>query len=456
MFTNILKNQKEHQAYGYIIRLTVPIIVQNLFNCAVSSTDIIMLSSIGQDAISAVSLATQYSNILSTIFFGLGSGIAMLSAQYWGKQDLETVKKIQGIGLRFIFLCSLVFALSSVFFPRTMMEIYTLESNLVAIGTSYLRIVGLSHLCWAISETYFYTLRSTERVKTCTFINMFTLFTNISLNAVLIYGIFGLPKMGASGVAIATCISRILQLLLCFLVSHKPEGIPLSLHTVFQKNSLLQQDYLRLALPALGNCLLWGIAFSTYSAIMGHINSDVVAANSIVTVVRSFGTVFCNAISSSAGIYIGKDLGSGKLQDAEEDSKRALILMALSSILGGLLIFLVSPLVLKITVLSPRASEYLKTMLYINCFYLFGGAFNGTLINGVFRAGGDSRFSLICDTIDMWFYAVPLGLLSAFVFHFPPMVVYLLLCTDEFVKMPWVWKHYKSKKWLRNITRDFT
>ena len=188
---------------------------------------------------------------------------------------------------------------------------------------------------------------------------------------------------------------------------------------------------------------------------MGHLSSDVVAANSVVTVVRNFGAVFCYAVASSSGIYIGKDLGAGKIKDAEVDSKRALILVMITGIIGGIIIFLVSPLVLRFTDLSPQATKYLKIMLSINCIYVMGGAINGTMINGIFRAGGDSRFGLICDIIDMWVYAVPLGLVAAFILQLPPMVVYALLCTDEFVKIPWVWKHYKSKKWLKNITRDF-
>ena len=187
-------------------------------------------------------------------------------------------------------------------------------------------------------------------------------------------------------------------------------------------------------------------AVSIYTAIMGHISSDLVAANSIVTVVRNFGAVFCYAVAGSTGIYIGKDLGAGKLKEAEEDSRRALILVMITGILGGFIIFLITPLVLQLTDLSSQASLYLKSMLYINCIYIMGGALNGTLINGIFRAGGDSRFGLICDIIDMWVYAVPLGLFAAFVWKLPPLLVYLLLCTDEFVKLPWVWKHYQSKR----------
>lgn len=453
--TCIFKDQKERQAYAYIIALTIPMVIQNIFNAAVSSADVLMLNSVGQDAISAVSLATQYSNILSNIFMGLGSGVSMLCSQYWGKHDIKTIEKVQGIALRFVILTALLFALPSVFLPELMMSLYTSDTHLIILGASYLRVVGISHLFWGISEIFFYTMRSIERVKLCTLINVFTLLLNIGLNAVFIYGLFGAPKLGAVGVALATSISRVVQFVICLIISHDSTSAKLRLSTIFEKNKVLLQDFVRLSLPALLNSLFWSVAFSMYTAILGHLNSDVIAANSIVSVVRNFGAVFCYGVAGSAGIYIGKSIGAGKMELAKTDSKRAMTLMVLTGLLGGLIIFSVSPLVLQVADLTETAMRYLKIMLYINSVYVMGSAVNGTMIIGIFRAGGDSKFGMICDFIDMWLYAVPLGFLAAFVFKFPPMVVYALLCTDEFVKWPWVFKHYKSGKWMKNITRDF-
>ena len=455
ILTRILNDEKERQAYTYILGLTIPIVIQNIFNAAVSSADVLMLNSVGQDAISAVSLATQYSNILNNIFMGLGSGLAMLCSQYWGKKDIKTIEKIQGIALRFVLLVSLLFTIPSLIFPKPMMTLYTNDALLINLGAGYLRLVGIGHLFWGISEIFFYTMRSIERVKLCTCINVFTLLLNIVLNAVFIYGLFGAPMLGAIGVALATTISRTVQFAICLIISHYSTNAKLRLSTIFEKNTLLLQDFILLSLPALLNSLVWSIAFSMYTAIMGHLNSDVVAANSVVSVVRNFGAVFCYAVAGSSGIYIGKSIGAGKMKQALEDSKRAMTLMIITGLLGGFIIFTVSPLVLQVADLSETAMKYLKIMLYINSVYVMGSAVNATMITGIFRAGGDSKFGMICDFIDMWFYAVPLGFLAAFVLKLPPMVVYVLLCTDEFVKWPWVFKHYKSGKWMKNITRDF-
>ena len=453
--TKIFHDKKERQAYKYIIGLTLPIVIQNLFNAAVSSADVLMLNSVGQSAISAVSLATQYSNILMNIFMGLGSGVSMLCAQYWGKKDVKTIEKVQGIALRFTFLGAMLFALPSLICPELMMTLYTNDAELIPLGASYLRIVGIGHIFWGIAETYFQTLRSVERVKISTAINIFTLFLNIGLNATFIYGLFGAPKLGVMGVALATTTARFVQFVICMVYSKYNDGMKLRFSAVFEKNTILLKDFVRLSLPALANSLIWSVAFSLYTAILGHLSSDVVAANSVVSVVRSFGTVLCYAVSASSGIYIGKDIGAGKMDEAKADSGRAMVLMVVTGILGGLAIFAITPIALSVASLSETAMGYLKTMLHINVVYIMGTAVNGTMINGIFRAGGDSKFGMICDIFDMWIYAVPLGFLAAFVFKLPPMIVYVLLCTDEFVKWPWVFAHYKSGKWLNNITRDF-
>ena len=223
---------------------------------------------------------------------------------------------------------------------------------------------------------------------------------------------------------------------------------------MFIRNKTLFKDFLKLSLPALGNDVSWSVAFSMYSVILGHLGTDAVAANSLVTVVRNFGTVLCFGTASAGGILLGNVMGENDMERAKVYASKILKLTIITGAIGGVLILAVTPFVLHFADLSDTAMHYLKYMLFINSYYVMGAAVNTTLIAGVFRAGGDSRFGLICDTVDMWCYAVPLGFIAAFVLKLPVLVVYFLLCTDEFVKWPWVIKHYLSKKWLKNITRD--
>ncbi len=440
--------------YHEAFRLVLPIVIQNLLSAAVSSADVIMLNYVGQSSISAVSLAAQYANILFMVYNGLGTGATMLCAQYFGKGEMQAVRIVEGIALRFSLAISALFAGFAFFAPGLMMKLFTNDAELIALGSTYLRYMGITYLCWGIIEIYLSVLRSIGRVTVSMVLNIMAFSLNIFLNAVFIFGLFGAPKLGVAGVAIATATSRVVELIGCVVVSLFSKDLRLNPAYMFIHNKLLFSDFIRLSLPALGNDISWGVAFSMYSVILGHLGTDAVAANSLVTVVRNFGSILCFGVGSASGIMLGQTIGENRLDDAKKDAKSLMKLTVITGAIGGLLILAATPFVLAYASLSDTAMHYLKYMLLINTYYVMGAAVNTTLIAGVFRAGGDSRFGFICDTIDMWVYAIPLGFFAAFVLKLPVLWVYFLLCTDEFAKWPWVIKHYKSGKWLKNITRD--
>lgn len=448
------KNQEADDFYPKILKLVIPIVIQNLLSAAVNSADVVMLNYVGQSSISAVSLASNYANVLFMVYYGLGTGASMLCAQYWGKKDLQPIRIVEGIALRFSILITLVFSSFALFAPRLMMQLFTKDAELITIGAGYLRVMSVTYLCWCIIEIYLSILRSIGRVTVSMCLNILAFVLNIFLNAVFIFGLFGAPKLGATGVAMATALSRIIELIGCIIVSLCSHDIRLNPAYMFLRNKLLVKDFIHLALPALLNDISWSVAFSMYSVILGHLGTDAVAANSLVIVVRNFGTVLCFGTASAGGILLGNVMGQGNLELARSYARKILKLTVITGAVGGVLILAVTPFVLHFASLTDTAMHYLKYMLLINSYYIMGAAVNTTLIAGVFRAGGDSRFGMICDTVDMWCYAVPLGFIAAFVFKLPVMVVYFLLCTDEFVKWPWVLKRYKSEKWLKNITRD--
>jgi len=442
--------------YSQIWKLVLPILIQNLLSSMVSSADVVMLSMVDQDYMSAVSLASQYANILFSVFYGLGTGVTMLCAQYYGKKDMQAINVVQGIAMRFSMVFCTAFALCAAIFPKQMMWLFTKNERLIELGADYLRVISISYFCWGIIEVYLAVLRSIERVAICSVLNIMAFGLNVFLNAVLLFGWFGAPKLGVLGVAIATSASRVIELLGCFIVSYFSKDAKLKFSYMFIKNKVLFKDFVRLSLPALGNDVVWGVAFSMYAAIIGNISDDAVAANAVAVVVRNFGTIFCYGIASAGGVLIGKIIGENDLEGAKVGAKKMMKLTVISGIVGGIIVLVASPAVMAYSAakLTPTALGYLKWMLIINSYYISGTAVNTSLIAGIFRAGGDSKFGFICDTIDMWCYAIPVGLLAAFVFKWPVMVVYFLLCTDEFVKWPWVIRHYKSGKWLNNITRD--
>lgn len=441
--------------YRNMLRLAIPIVLQNLIGTAVSSADVIMLGFVSQESLAAASLASQIMFILNLVYAGVSSGVIMLAAQYWGKQDTLTIERIMGIGMQISILISTIFFILACFFPRLLMLIFTNDELLIETGIPYLRIVSFSYLFMSISQIYLCTMRAIERVIFATAANASALILNIVLNAVFIFGFFGAPKMGIMGVALATTISRGIEFLICVVDSLHFKTLRFRPSILVKYHKLLFQDFMKYSLPAFGNEVSWGLAFSMYSVIMGHLGSDMVAANAVVGVARNLGTVACFGLANAGAILLGKSIGAGHMENVKSDSSIFLRITVAGGVLGGILIFLLRPLFLDMADLSLTAISYLNIMLFINTYYVVGQAFNTAMICGVFRSGGDSRWGFICDTIDMWFYSVPLGFLTAFAFKLPPMWVYFFICTDEFVKIPFVFKHYKSYKWLKNITRDF-
>ena len=446
---------EERAVCGQIMKLTGPIILQNLLSAAVNSADVVMLNFVGQAHISAVSLAAQYASVLFMVLYGLGTGVTMLSAQYFGRGDMKAVDAVEGIALRFSTAVTLLLAAAALLIPEQMMRVFTPDPELIAIGAEYLRNVSVAYLCWGLTEIYLATLRSIGRVAVSTALNTVAFSLNILLNAVFIFGLFGASKLGAAGVALATSISRVVELALAFAVSARSRDVKLKLSYMFIRSKTLFRDFLRMAMPATLNDISWGLAFSMYSVIIGQfLGTDMVAANSFTSLVRTFGTVLCFSVASGGGILLGQLLGNGQMQEADRGARVLMKLTVLSGLIGGVIVLACMPLALRFANLTETGRGYLKGMLLINTYYVMGQAVNTTLIAGVFRAGGDSRFGFVCDTIDMWCYAVPLGFLAAAVLKLPPLAVYFLMCTDEFVKWPWVIRHYRSRKWLRNITRE--
>lgn len=435
--------------------MVLPIVIQNLISAMVSSVDVLMLGYVSQSAIAAVSLANQVMFILQIFITGLASGIAMLVAQYWGKQDTRTIEHILAISLRFSVPISLLFSLGTLLFSDNIMLFFTNDANLIALGASYLRILSISYLFMGFSQMYLCMMRSIERVKFSTFTSSIAVLINIILNACFIFGLCGLPKLGLIGVALSTTIARAFELVVCLIDNQMERLVHFRIRDVFLSSPLLYRDFLKYSLPALGNECVWGIAFMFYSVIMGHLNEDIVAANSVVTVIRSLFAVVGFGIAYGGAIILGKTIGEGKPEQAKKDAFYLIMTALASGILGAAFLLLLRPCTFLFVSLSSTANAYLDQMLLISCYYLVGQIINTTLICGIFRAGGDSKFGLICDLITMWFVMVPAGFIAAFMLHLPPMAVYFILCCDEFIKMPFVIWHYKKGTWLQNITREF-
>ena len=434
--------------YKMVFALLLPIVGQNLIDALVTSTDVIILGFVHQRALSAVSLAGNIQFVFSLFLFGLVTGASMLSAQYWGKGDVRAIEKVLGIALRFSLSVGAVFFVAALFFPRLLMQIFTPDPALIEEGIIYLRIVAPTYLISAFTVMYLGTLRSMENVVLPMVTFAVTFVVNLSLDVVLIF----VYHMGTAGVATTTLVARIIELVICIAYALKDTRFKPRIRDLFARNKILLHDFLRYAMPAIGNDIAFGLGFTMYSVIIGHLSSDAVAAYSIVAVARKLGTVLCFGVSSATAIIVGKALGADRMDDAKLYASRMLKLSVHAALVGGALILCMIPVLMRIGQLTDLARHYLWIMLLINAYYVMGQSVNTTLICGIFRAGGDSRFGLICDTIDLWVVMLPISALCAFVFKLPVMWVYFIMCMDEFVKMPFIVRHYHKFGWLKNIT----
>ena len=449
------ERQERRSFYTSLWTIVAPIALQNLLNAAVGSADVIMLGYVGQTAIAASSLANYVQMVMFLFYIGLSSGVVMLAAQYWGKGDCHSIETIFGIGTKLSALVGTAFGLAAICAPDLLMKIFTNEEPLIQAGSEYLRIVGVSYFLLSFSQIIQATLKSVEKTKDVTAITTAALLLNIFGNAVFIFGLFGIPKMEIKGVAIATTLSRVVELALSVFVISRVKELKIRAECLFRKNSVLFRDFVKYSLPAIGNEVVWGAGWATYAVIMGHLGSDLVAANSLVNVLRNLASIVCFGMAYGGAILIGKQIGASQYELAKRSAARLVKSATLAGVIGAVALSFTRPILFKMAPLTPEATRMLSPLLYINCFSLVGAAINTVLICGVFRSGGDAKYGFILDTIAMWAVSVPLGLVSAFVLRLPPVVVYLILYLDEFEKMPVNVFHFKSGKWLKNITREF-
>ena len=442
--------QEAKNFYKSLFHIVGPMAIQNLIVAAVTSADVIMLGYVGQTAIAASSLAGQIQFIIVMVATGLSSGLVMLAAQYWGKKDVQSIKILHGAALRISASFGIVFTIGAMFFPELLMKIFTNEEPLIKEGARYLRAVSLSYLFFSISQIFQAGFKSIERVKSVTIITTVALLLNIGLNAVFIFGF----KMGFIGVGIATTIARFIEMVLCIIYARTQKDVSFKISNIFTFNKVLNIDFIKFSLPALGNELVWGAAFATYSVILGHMGEDIVAANSVVNVIRQLASIMCFGMAYGGAVVLGKTMGSGDMELAERNAKRLVRSTILAGVAGSILLLCCFPIMPLLAELTPAAAHYRDLLMFINAFSITGAAINTVLICGIFRAGGDAKFGFIMDCISMWVVSVPLGLLAAFVFKLPPIWVYFILYLDEFEKMPVVVIHYLKKGWLKNITRE--
>lgn len=433
-----------------IVRLALPIALQQFMTALVGACDAIMLGKLSQDAMSAVSLATQVTFVFNLFMFAFMAGENMFVAQYYGKGDYTGISQVFSLVTKICGCIAVVFLAGTLFFPEQLMRILTNEETLIVLGSEYLRVIGISYVFSGIAQIFLAIMKNCGAVNMSTLINGVMVILNIALNAVFIFGLSGFPKMGIKGAALATVLATVVQFLWSVgYVLCRIRAVKFSLKSCEKK---LFGRFWQKTVPLLINNLAWGIGFSMYSVIMGHLGTDAVAANGIANISKNLVVCFCLGLGNAGSIIVGNRLGADRLQEAKEAGVTLTRSAIIAGIVSGLVLIALSPFITKMVDLTPTARGYLQKMLLISSYYIAGKSVNCMTIGGIFAAGGDSKFGMMCDSVTLWCIIVPLGCICAFILKLPVMVVYFVLNLDEIIKLPVVYKHYKKYKWIKNLT----
>lgn len=441
--------------YKKVLSLVLPMALQNLINVGVTATDVIMLGKVDEKVLSGASLGGQIPFILNLFLFGIASGAAVLTAQYWGKKDTDAIEKILGIALTAAVTAGFLFAMVTLAIPEQIMGIFTNDKEVMGYGVQYLKILAFTYPVVTFTATYLNIIKSIERVVISTVVYAGSLGINIVINGILIFGLFGAPRLGVVGAAIGTLCARISELIVVVLYARfRNREVRIRLSYMLRMDKQLCRDFLLYSSPVIINELLWGLGVSANSAIIGHLGSSATAAYSVAQVTRQLAMVIVLGLANATAIMIGKVIGEKREDLAVLYAKKFVRLTAICSALGSLLVVAIRPFLISGLEFSGQAAGYMRIFLIFLAVHIVFCGINVTIIVGILRSGGDTRYGMCVDTGAMWCGSILCGFLAAFVFRLPVEAVYAILLCDEVIKIPFAYTRYRSKKWLKSVTRD--
>ncbi len=436
-----------------IIKLSIPVIIQNGVLSLLNFMDVLMIGQLGDTNIAAVGISNQVFFVLSMLFFGVTSGATIFTSQFWGKKEISKIRNVAGFSLLLTFSAAFISSLIVILIPETVIGLFTPDTEVIKLGSIYLRFVAISYIFTAISVCFSSILRSIEIVVPTMVISIFAVILNTILNYILIFGKFGFPVMGIKGAAVATSIARSIEvLLILFYVYIKNKVINIGISDILNTPKDLMKKYIKISIPVMFNELVWALGIAVYNGIYAHISTESIAAVNIAAGVEGFAFVVFHGFGSAASIMIGKKIGEGKNKIAATYATKFLKIGIVGAIIVGLSIFLASDLIISIYKVSDIAKIYAKQILTILSLFLWVKVSNMNFFGSILRSGGDTRFAFLTDASAIWLVGIPLAAVAAFVFHMPVYYVILFVMADEIVKFLIALNRFRSGKWLHDLT----
>ena len=448
---------RDKEYLSTLFHIAVPIIFQNLIASSLNLVGVVMIGQMGDQSVAAVGLGNQVFFLLSFLLFGISSGSAIFAAQFWGKRDVPSIRRVMGFCLGMGLLGSLAFTIIAVFFPQAALRVYTGDQAVVSLGAGYLRVVGLSYIATAVTFSYSSILRSTGNVRVPTMISASALSFNMLLSYLLIFGKLGFPALGVLGAGLATCISRFLECIALLLVTYRgryPAAARPS-EMIGASGDLIRKFFVTV-IPVVINEGVWSLGISIYNLIYAHISTESVTAVNITSTVEGLAFVIFIGVANASAIMVGHQIGADQEKQAYDYARRALIFGVAGAVLLGLVIILASDAILSLYKISETASQFAHSILLVVGSVLWVRVSNMVIILAILRAGGDTRYSMFLEIGTMWLIGIPCALAGAFLLHLPVYFVYLLAMTDEVTKMVIGLTRFASRKWINNLVQTIS
>ena len=455
LYKKVVDFYRDPDYFPEVRRIAVPIMLQQAAFSLLNMLAVVFVGQKGDAAVAAVGLAGQIAFLLNLVHFGIISGAAMFTAQFWGRRDVPNLRRVLGLCLILAISASLIFFTLSQFFPGQILSIYSKDPAVIALGESYIRIYSWTFLFFAVTFSYALVMRSAGDVKTPTTISIIALSISTFLSYSLIFGKFGFPALGIQGAAVAAVIARFIECVTLLTVTYvKKSPVAASLHELTDFDATFVRKVIKPMLPVILNELFWSLGITTYNVIYGRMGTASYAAMNIVSTIEQVAFVIFIGISNATSVLVGNRIGAGKEEQAFIYAGRSLGLGVAGGVIIGLILQLVKGPILSLYNVSPEVIYDASRILNVVSAFLWIRVNNMTIVVGILRAGGDTRFSLFLDGIIIWIVGVPMAYFAAFVLHLPVYYVYLFAMSEEVTKWLLGVPRYRSRKWIHNLARQ--
>ena len=438
--------------YNTLLKLAIPIIIQNLIASSINMIDTIMIGKIGETEIAAVGIANQYFFLFNLLVIGITSGAGVFISQYWGQKNEEYIQKTLGLSLIASIISSILFTIVALLVPKTIIKLFNKDPYVIDMGVQYLKIICTSYIFTAISFAYGVSSRCIEDTIPPMIVSAIALVTNATLNYVFIFGHLGFPAMGVRGAAIATLIARVVEAASMVLYIYAKKGVlAAKWRKMVDINKSFIQRAARTIIPVVTNDIFWALAMIIYAIAYGSLGTQAMAAIQITTTVQNVSMVFTFGLAHSAAVMIGHQVGAGNIEEGQVFSRRFLKLSVIIGILTGIILALSTPTILSFFNISEEVYISTLRILYIVSATIFMKFTTAVIIVGILRGGGDKGYALKIETLTMWGVGVPLVFLGSFILKLPVEAVVLMVTLEEVTKMTFSVKRLRSSNWIRQV-----